>query len=143
MLCAGAEGAPDTPAILTCPIDGEFCTHDTPSSCSTTLKTTNTQCNQCLTGNALLTTGHACLSFTSFRVCALGVPTGDEKFCSPGLYCDVFHPNRENPCRRYTGQQMLCWKEYKPPPPPSAADICETLNEEGNHEFEDDIDCTK
>lgn len=123
VLCDSGTGN-EKPAILSCPIDGEFCSHDVPSSCgSAATMTTNTLCDQCLTG----TNGHACLSFTSFKECTEG-EKGEEKFCSEGLYCDVYHPNRQNPCRRFNGQQFLCWKEYKAPPPPTEADICEVVN---------------
>lgn len=133
----------DQPAIFSCPIDGQFCSHDDPSSCSSSSKTTNTQCKQCLTGPS----GHSCHSMTSFKVCTEarngeGIPMDEEKLCPPGLYCDVYHPNRESPCRRYTGQQFLCWTEYKVPAPPSASDICKNIALEGNHEYEKDTDCT-
>lgn len=139
VLCNVTEGG-DAPAILSCPIEDEYCAPDVASSCSanTTEKTTNTHCNTCAMAN-----GHACISFNTFKTCENGAPTGNETTCVEGLYCDAYHPNRENPCRRFSGQQFLCWKKYVAPIPPTEAEICEQLNQEGNHEYEEDVDCTQ
>uniref|UniRef100_A0A336KIQ5 CSON011229 protein n=1 Tax=Culicoides sonorensis TaxID=179676 RepID=A0A336KIQ5_CULSO len=136
VLCNATETG-ETPAILTCPIEGEYCSTEVPSSCSSdpAKKTKNSHCDLCAFGDV----GHACLSLTTFKNCS----SNEEFNCTVGLYCDTYHPNANMPCRRYTGKEMLCWKPYEAPPPKSDAEICEAGGKEGSFEYEHDVDCTQ
>lgn len=126
--------------LFTCPLPGQFCA-DVLGTCTSDTgiaQTENTMCGVCSTG---LGKGHTCTGYNSFEICTDGqFDITDENFCAPGRYCDVFHPNPDNPCSPFTGHQLLCWKPHQPQPPKTIEDICQEKGE-GRFPIETDATC--
>ncbi|XP_063697856.1 uncharacterized protein LOC134828799 [Culicoides brevitarsis] len=96
----------DPTKILFCP-DG-FCDTSSNAVSPCTKDAPATQCSIC---NACsLNNKFTCVTPVAYQKCdESGNPIGKQIKCSSGKYCDALAGNADDPCSRFSSNELLCW----------------------------------
>lgn len=128
----------DAEYFFTCPMPNQFCAN-VPGSCSSDAaieKTQNTYCSVCSTPFGV---GHACVAPDKFAKCVDGqIFLGDSQHCKTGEYCDVHAAKPTDPCKPFSGRELICWKHAEPPK--TDEDYCAEMGA-GRHPYPGDATC--